>query len=433
MRVLRVYHGGRDSAHRERDRRLAAAGIELTLVVPAAWPGSRNEVCIGDERFPIAELDVRRSGDVNRHVYADVQQLKRVVLEVQPELVDVHEEPVSLASRQWLASVPAELPVVMYTAQNVDKRYPPPFAWYERRALGRADALYPCSRQAAAVVRGKGFAGLIDVIPLGFDPELFRPGTQSLEDDELVFGFFGRFVPEKGLQDAVRVVALVSATRPARLVACGTGPDESAGRALAASLGVADRLEILPWQGAERVARIYRTAHAVLVPSVATATWTEQFGRVIVEAQASGAVVAGYSSGSIPEVAGEAAVLVEPGDPEALAKAVLRVLGDPADFGRRREAGMAAAAERTWGAVARRQSELYRRVVAREWVPVDLPTSPSARRARAREEFGSSAPTTAGARPFALPMLRRGGVVASGLENTFDGLRERWPWPHRPR
>ena len=37
MRVLRVYHGGRDPAHRARDRALVEAGVELTTVVPAQW------------------------------------------------------------------------------------------------------------------------------------------------------------------------------------------------------------------------------------------------------------------------------------------------------------------------------------------------------------------------------------------------------------
>ncbi len=75
---------------------------------------------------------------------------------------------------------------------------------------------------------------------------------------------------------------------------------------------------IEPWQSVAELAAFYRQAHVVLVPSVATETWTEQFGRVIVEAQASGAVVAGYASGSIPEVAGDAALLVAPGDVHAL-------------------------------------------------------------------------------------------------------------------
>src|SRR6202043_4225790 len=95
-----------------------------------------------------------------------------LIAELKPNILDVHEEPFSVAARQWLAAAPADLPVVMYTAQNVDKRFPPPFAQYERAAHRRIVALYPCSAQAAAVARGKGFAGFIDVLPLGYDDTL---------------------------------------------------------------------------------------------------------------------------------------------------------------------------------------------------------------------------------------------------------------------
>ncbi len=241
----------------------------------------------------VIELDVRRPGDVNRHKYLDQADLSRVIADVQPDVLDIHEEPYSVAARQWLAAAPPELPVVMYTAQNIDKRLPPPFARYEQQAHRRVAALYPCSAQAASVARGKGFSGHIEVLPLGYDETVFRSGSQQA-DPEIVLSLVGRLVPEKGVLDAVRVLAAANATRPSRLLVVGQGPEEQTALDLAASLGIGDRLEILPWQPAEQLAAIYRRTHVVLVPSRPTETWVEQFGRVIIEvpAQASGAVVA---------------------------------------------------------------------------------------------------------------------------------------------
>ena len=71
MRVLRVYHSGRDPAHRARDRALVEAGVDLTLVVPSAWPDGGAQRQLSAEPFRIVELEVRRPGDVNRHRYAD--------------------------------------------------------------------------------------------------------------------------------------------------------------------------------------------------------------------------------------------------------------------------------------------------------------------------------------------------------------------------
>jgi glycosyltransferase involved in cell wall biosynthesis len=396
----------------------------VTLVVPAVWPEGGGEKTLSAEDFRMVELPVQRAGDVNRHASRDPRELRRLIDELKPDVLDLHEEPFSVAARQWLAAAPSELPLVMYTAQNVDKRYPPPFSIYERRAHRRVAALYPCSRQAASVARGKGFAGLIDVIPLGYDPGLFDEGTQSLDDDELVLALFGRLVREKGVRDAVHVLARVNGLRPARLVVAGSGPEEGPVRELAAAVGLADRVEIEPWRSAAELAELYRRVHVVLVPSVATATWVEQFGRVIVEAQASGAVVAGYASGSIPEVAGDAAVLADSGNAAQLAEGVVALLDDPSRYARLRELGLALSRARTWTQIAGRQAELYCGVAAGETERVPLPRSPRKRRALARAEFGATAATTAGMRPFALPLLRRGGAAAAALAALADMTSE---------
>jgi glycosyltransferase involved in cell wall biosynthesis len=424
LHVLRVYHAGRSPAHRERERALQAAQVDVTLVVPASWPERGGETTLSVGTFPIVELPVARPGDVNGHAYSDGGKVRRLIRELTPDILDLHEEPFSVATRQWLAAAPPELPVVIYTAQNVDKRYPPPFSVYERRAHRRVAALYPCSRQAASVARGKGFAGPIDVIPLGYDPGLFSAGTQSLDDDELVLALFGRLIPEKGLRDAVRILARVNAVRPARLVVAGAGPEEKPAREIAAALGVADRVEIERWRPAAELAAMYRRAHIILVPSIATATWVEQFGRVIIEAHASGAVVAGYASGAIPEVAGDAAVLTDPGATPQLADRVVALLENPAEYMRLREHGLALSRTRTWARVAERQVELYRRAAAGKIDRLTLPRSPRRRRAAARAEFGPTAPTTAGVRPFALPLLRRGGAAAAALAALIDGMGE---------
>lgn len=419
IRVLRVYHAGRDRQHRGRERALDRAGIDVTLVVPTDWPEASAERDLSVEPFRIIEMPLRHGGEVNRHAYVGDAAIRRVVADTQPDVLDIHEEPVGVVARQWLAAA-AELPVVMYTAQNVDKRFPPPFSRFEAAALRRVAGFYPCSRQAASVIRGKGFAGAIEVLPLGFDDALFQFGAQSLDNDEVVLMFAGRLVPEKGLDAAVFTLARVNAVCPARLIVPGSGPEVANARALASSLGVEDRLQITEWQSGAELASSYRAAHVVLVPSRSTDTWVEQFGRVIVEAQASGAVVVGYGSGAIPEVAGDAGIVVPPGDSERLADEVVRVLADPDEFARRREAGRLQAATRTWSAVASRQAALYRAVCDGHTAPLKIAKSPARRRADARAEFGPPASTTAGDHPFALPILRRGGVFARWLAAAID-------------
>jgi glycosyltransferase involved in cell wall biosynthesis len=421
MRVLRVYHGGRDPAHRMRERALADLGVDVTLVVPTSWPDGGAEATLGEEPFRIVELDVRRPGDVNRHRYAEDRQVRAVLDEVRPHLLDLHEEPVALVTRQWLRASAGEpaLPVALYTAQNIDKRFPPPFAQYERSALHRAAALYPCSRQAASVARGKGFGGRMEVLPLGYDPDIYRPGAQTVDDPVLVLGLVGRMVPEKGVRDAVQVLAAVRRHRRARLLLIGSGPEIGPATALAAQLGVGDDVEVCPWVGAEELGRLYAGMHVLLVPSRATRTWVEQFGRVIVEAQASGAVVAGYTSGSIPEVAGDAGLLVGEGDAEVLAQRVCDLLRRPVELERRRQAGLSLAAGRTWSEVARQQADLYRCVCSGTLPPAPVGRAPAA------VEFGAPARIAGASRPFALPVLRHDTPLSRALGAGLDLVSRR--------
>lgn len=238
----------------------------------------------------------------------------------------------------------------------------------------------------------------------------------------------GRLVPEKGIEDAVRVMERVNSARPARLVVVGDGPMAARARTLAASLGVGERLEFVPWQPSAELAVRYRAAHLVLVPSRATYTWVEQFGRVIVEAQASGAVVAGYASGAIPEVAGDAGIIVPCGDVEQLARRVVAVLADGTDFAGRRELGRRQTQAGGWAAVAEQALSLFEAARTKDRSRVPLPRSPRRRRAQAREEFGPTAAARGGLRPFALPLLRNGGPLPRAIAWLIDRAGETMAW-----
>lgn len=413
MRVLRIYHAGRDPAHRARERALVDQGIDVRLVVPRMWPGPAGG--LADEPFEVVELDVHRAGDVNRHRYRDAAALRAMVRDWRPDVVDVHEEPVSVVARQVLDAA-GPVPAVMYTAQNLDKRWPPLFAGMERRALARVSAFYPCSRQAAAVVRGKGYAGPIAVLPLGVDLAVHHTGPQQLgAAEDVVLGLVGRLVPEKGLADAVEVLDRLRRDRPARLMVVGQGPEEAAGRALAERLGVASSVEWHPWLDGDALAAAYRRMHVVLVPSSATATWVEQFGRVITEGLANGAVPVGYASGSIPEVVDGDGVVVPEGDVDALARETCALLADPERWAELRDRGRARARTLDWDEVARGMVRLYERALA-----AGPPGAARPDRRRAREEFGSPARTPVSARPFAVPVLRTSAAAHRLLEPLAD-------------
>jgi glycosyltransferase involved in cell wall biosynthesis len=421
MRVLRIYHAGRDRSHRARERALVAAGLDVVLAVPSAWPESGAEQALSAEPFEIVELPVVRPGDVNRHRYADPAALARLIRTVGPDVVDIHEEPFSAVTHQVISALPAGVPAVGYTAQNLDKRYPPPFPTWERRAYARLGALLPCSRQAASVARGRGFAGLVEVLPLGHDPAVFAAGEQDFGDDVFQLALAGRLVPEKGVADAIEVLAEVRRHRKARLVVVGSGPESARIPELAAEYGVAGAVDLLPWADEQELAGIYRDSHVVLVPSRATSRWVEQFGRGVVEAQACGAAVAAYASGTIPEVAAGGAWLAAESDPVGLGRAVARLATDPLEWEALRLRGIAAARSKAWDVVAQQQREVYERALTQP--PATPRRAGPGSRSQARAEFGAPAHTGDGqSRPFAVPGLREVPLVSKALGAVADRL-----------
>ena len=177
VRVLRVYHAGRSEAQRAREQRTGRAGGKRHTCCSRglAWPGGRRDAIV-EPRFELIELEVVRAGDVNRHRYRDPSMLARVIADVRPDVLDVHEEPFSVAARQWLSGCSSRPPDRDVHGTEHRQTISAAVLGLRATALRRVVGLYPCSRQAASVARAKGFAGIIRVIPLGFDAALFRPG-----------------------------------------------------------------------------------------------------------------------------------------------------------------------------------------------------------------------------------------------------------------
>jgi glycosyltransferase involved in cell wall biosynthesis len=101
---------------------------------------------------------------------------------------------------------------------------------------------------------------------------------------------------------------------------------------------------------------------ALILPSRTTARWKEQFGRVIIEAQACGVPVIGSDSGAIPEVLGDRGLVVPERNPVALAQAMTRLASSPALCSDFRHRGRAHVLQYcTWKQVAERFLAIYRK------------------------------------------------------------------------
>jgi len=378
MKVLRVSHSAVVGAWRERERALARRGVDVHLVTARAWDEGGTVVPLVPDAGEQV-VGARTWGTHPNLFLLDPRVLWRAFGE-RWDVVDVHEEPCALVTAEVLAvralrrrwdllrgrRPGAPAPYVLYSAQNLFKRYPQPFRALERAALRGAAAVSTCNRAAARIVRAKGATGAVEVVPLGVDLARFSPGRATTSaadppaDRPVRVAYAGRLTRQKGVDVLLRAVA---DDPRLHLRVAGAGPEEAALRELARAAD--GRVAFLGPLDADALVDLYRDADVLALPSVEVPGLSEQFGRVAVEAMACGTPVVATRTGSVPDVVGGAGIVVPPGDPVALRTALVRVGTDDALAARLREAGAARARECSWDEVAARYVELYETATAR--------------------------------------------------------------------
>jgi glycosyltransferase involved in cell wall biosynthesis len=190
----------------------------------------------------------------------------------------------------------------------------------------------------------KGFRN-VTIAPEGVDPAGCRIENPPARDPSLLL-YVGRVKRYKGLDTLLRTLALLRARRPGvRLVVAGSGDDVPRLRALAATLGIADAVELAGFVSARRKAELYHEAAVVL-----NSSRKEGWGLTSIEGNACGTpVVATNVPGLCDSVRdGETGFLVPFGDAPAFAAAVERLLDDGALWQSFSENGRRWAAAHTW-------------------------------------------------------------------------------------
>src|SRR6266850_2036933 len=276
-RVLVISHTYVQPAHRGKLRALAARDLEVTVGVPQRWrePALGQQIESAWERqsglevFPIPA----KGGDDVAKARFGRRALGALLRDKRPDLVQVEEEPTSAAARQVIAAARhLDLPVAVIPQLGAGVPHDPLHAPHEGLAIGCV----------------------------------------------------GRLVARKGLDNLLQALAL---NRGAawHLTIVGDGPERER---LASELRLAARIR---WSGglpAEQLGRLWTDLDVLVQPSRALPDWQEPNGHVLVEAMAHEVAVLGSGSGVIPEIIGDAGVVVPAGDPPGLATELLRLSDD---------------------------------------------------------------------------------------------------------
>lgn len=261
-------------------------------------------------------------------------RLRRLLRALRPALVHAHLFHGNLAARLLAPSAGAR---VISTIHVVERRRLPARPLLERLLATRDDATVCVSqavrRHAAAALGAR--SDRLRVIENGIDLARFAPPSDpdrarrearaalALPPDAPIVGAVGRLDRQKGLDVLIEAFARLAPAHPQALLAlAGAGPEEGALRALARARGLEARVRLLGHQ--RDVPAVLAALDVFCMPS----RW-EGFGLALAEALACGKPAVASAVDSLPEVLGEAGLLVPPEQPAALADALGSLLTDP--------------------------------------------------------------------------------------------------------
>jgi len=200
--------------------------------------------------------------------------------------------------------------------------------------------------------------GNVRVVPLGVDTRLFHPRAAPRVPGSIV-AVASADSPVKGIPTLLRAFAKLSTERDASLTVVGRPAPGGPTERLIGELSLGDRVRFVTGISDTELAELVARSEIAVVPSL-----YEGFSLPAVEHMASGTPLVASRTGALPEVTGDSAMLVAPGDPEELAAALRTLQDSPAERARLSAAALDRVQERfAWSAVARATVTEYRRAI----------------------------------------------------------------------
>ena len=197
------------------------------------------------------------------------------------------------------------------------------------------------------------------IVPNGIDTDLFYPIPGVKREKNRIIVTNSADTPLKGLDYLLQAVSKILKTRRTRLIVIGTPKKNGYIETLIRELGIGECVSFTGRIDHNEFVRQYARAAVAVVPSV-----YEGFGLPAGEAMACGLPVVCTTGGALPEVVGDAGILVPPADPEALAGSITRLLDNPEQAAKIGRAGrMRVHKHFTWKRAAEMTVEAYREAI----------------------------------------------------------------------
>lgn len=366
MKILLYFHDA--ALPHSRYLLKAFSGQPSVSQLTVCFPEARGQDIIFSAQSNTPKVDIGKTFESMSHKmlalnsmslrpkWVSLKALYQAIKTAKPDYVIVLDE--ALYLNTLFAGIAVKLaklkaPVVCYGFENIHQT--PPWGWLKKKGLGslpifvRKTLRYLLVDRLLHPIRKKVVSGALvsyvecaEVIHQshwpslqtkeqwwGVDFELFskaskefktRPKIWGASNDQVVMGFIGRFVPEKGVADLIQSLKVLG--NRYLLVCIGAGQEKEAYLTLARDLNVSEQLIILPPMPSAELATHIAAMDLLALPSHTETFWKEQYGRVLVEAMAAKIPVIGSRSGAIPFVIDDQACTFEEGDVQGICSAV---------------------------------------------------------------------------------------------------------------
>jgi glycosyltransferase involved in cell wall biosynthesis len=307
------------------------------LLVPQTW--REQGVVTSCEEENTGLLKVYSSPFIfgYRHQRIIYTKLKKIISEVQPDIIFISSEPENFNTFHLVFTVRRFFPnikIVCATWRNIDYRndpYPYKLGWINRLIEAytkrRIDICFAHSYTAETLMKDLANWDVVYMPPaLNLDNFPYNPKISTEIKQNFVVGYIGRLVSEKGVDTLIRAIRLTEKNVYVHII--GNGPEKDRLKKLADELGINERIK---WQDSveyKDVPNLLKSFNVVVLPSNTTKNWKEQFGRVLIEAMAVGVPVIGSESGEIPDVIGNSGLLFEEGNYKLLSDSINKIQHD---------------------------------------------------------------------------------------------------------
>ena len=199
----------------------------------------------------------------------------------------------------------------------------------------------------------------VRVVHNGINNEYFYPAQNGLRPENSIIVTNSADIPLKGLSYLLKAVSEVRKKQPVKLTVIGEPKKNGIITKLVARLGIGDIVQFTGRIKNEEFAGYYSAATIAVVPSL-----YEGFGIPAVEAMASGVPLITTSGGALPEVVGDAAMIVPPADVAALTKAITYLFNNPEQRKKLVQVGLARVnAVFSWPKAAQEVVDIYREAI----------------------------------------------------------------------